>query len=152
MNTLIDAMLDLSRMTRHPLRVKDVDLFELLTSVQVELTAEQGARLLEWRVEPLPLPLPLLSADRHLLRQVMVNLLSNAVQYTRNCAQAVIEVRAKERPGGWAVLVRDNGVGFDPRSLRAGCSRSSNACTMSARPRAPGEGWPTFSFTLPCGS
>ncbi|OLV17722.1 ATP-binding protein [Deinococcus marmoris] len=111
MNTLIDAMLDLSRTTRHPLRVEDVDLAALVTSVQVELTAEQGARSLEWRVGPLPL----LSADRHLLRQVMVNLLSNAVKYTRTRAQAVIEIRAEERPGAWTVLVRDNGVGFDPR-------------------------------------
>ncbi|CAM3527084.1 ATP-binding protein [Deinococcus frigens] len=113
MNILIDAMLDLSRTTRQPLRVEDVELAELVTSVQVELTAEaeDRSRPLEWRVGTLPQ----VSGDRHLLRQVLVNLLSNAVKYTRTRAQSVIEVWAEQRPGEWAVLVRDNGVGFDPR-------------------------------------
>ena len=41
--------------------------------------------------------------------------LSNALKYTRKNSQAVIEVWAEERPDAWAICVRDNGVGFDPR-------------------------------------
>ncbi len=42
-------------------------------------------------------------------------LLSNAVKYTRTRQAAVIEVWAEEEPQAWKVLVRDNGVGFEPQ-------------------------------------
>ena len=45
----------------------------------------------------------------------MAALLSNAVKYTRTREQALIEVWAEDRGQTWAVFVRDNGVGFDPR-------------------------------------
>ena len=45
----------------------------------------------------------------------MVALLSNAVKYTRTRQAAVIEVWAEEHPQRWTVLVRDNGVGFEPQ-------------------------------------
>jgi light-regulated signal transduction histidine kinase (bacteriophytochrome) len=53
--------------------------------------------------------------DAALLRQVVENLLSNALKYTRTREVAVVEVWAEERPTQWAVFVRDNGVGFDPK-------------------------------------
>ncbi|GHF54456.1 signal transduction histidine kinase [Deinococcus metalli] len=111
MNTLIDAMLDLSRTSRHPLRVGVVDLGALVASVRGEVEMDVLDRRVTWHVQPLPLVM----GDHALLRQVMVNLLSNALKYTRGREEAVIEVWAEGRPDGWAVFVRDNGVGFDPR-------------------------------------
>lgn len=111
MNTLIDAMLDLSRTTRQPLRVEEVDLAELVTSVQAELTPEHEERTAQWQLGPLPT----VSGDRHLLRQVVINLLANALKYSRPSALPRIEIWAEEHAGEWVILVRDNGVGFDPR-------------------------------------
>ncbi|MFB9994526.1 ATP-binding protein [Deinococcus oregonensis] len=111
MNTLIDAMLDLSRTSRQPLRLGLVDLGALVASVQTEVSADVQDRQIQWQLGHLPLVM----GDLELLRQVMLNLLSNAVKYTGPRPLACIEVWAEERPHEWAVFVRDNGVGFDPR-------------------------------------
>ena len=50
------------------------------------------------------------------MRQVLTNLLSNAIKYTRPRDPAVIEVRQVLIDGERAVMVRDNGVGFDSKS------------------------------------
>ncbi|GGR07990.1 GAF domain-containing sensor histidine kinase [Deinococcus ruber] len=111
MNTLIDAMLNLSRTSRQPLRLGLVDMGALLESVQAELMVGELDRRVEWRFSVLPM----VSADFDLLRQVMVNLLSNALKYSRTRQPAVIEVWADERETEWEFFVRDNGVGFDTR-------------------------------------
>ena len=58
--------------------------------------------------------LPPVTGDQGSLQQVMTNLISNAVKYSRGRELAVIEVWAEERPGEWVVSVRDNGAGFNP--------------------------------------
>lgn len=111
MNTLIDAMLDLSRTSRLPLRLRPVDLGELVGSVRLELEPDVLDREVEWHIQPLPL----VSGDHDTLRQVMMNLLDNALKYTRTREVARLEVWAEERPQEWVIWVQDNGVGFDPR-------------------------------------
>ncbi len=64
-----------------------------------------------WRVAPLPQVV----GDVDLLRRVVKALLENAVKYSRTRGAAFIEIWAEERGQSWAVLVKDNGVGFDPR-------------------------------------
>jgi light-regulated signal transduction histidine kinase (bacteriophytochrome) len=46
---------------------------------------------------------------------VLINFFGNAIKYTRTREVARIEVWAEERPNTWAIFVRDNGVGFDPK-------------------------------------
>ncbi|MBB5233967.1 PAS domain-containing sensor histidine kinase [Deinococcus budaensis] len=111
MNTLIDAMLDLSRTSRQPLRLGPVELGELVEAVRWELEGEGPGRGVRWQIGPLPRVM----ADRDTLRQVLSNLLDNALKYTRPREAPQIELWAEGRPGEWAVFVRDNGVGFDPR-------------------------------------
>ncbi|SMB86175.1 ATP-binding protein [Deinococcus hopiensis] len=111
MNILIDAMLDLSRMARVPLRFGPVDLGALLEAVRVELEPEMQDRTVLWVMSPLPL----VAGDYDTLRQVVTNLLSNALKYTLPRDEAKVEVWTEEDPEEWRVLVRDNGVGFDPR-------------------------------------
>ncbi|ADY27344.1 GAF sensor signal transduction histidine kinase (plasmid) [Deinococcus proteolyticus MRP] len=110
MNTLIDAMLDLSRTARATLKMGPVDLGSLVAEVRSELEAEEEDRAVVWEVAPLPQ----VTGDRATLHQAAVNLLSNALKYTRTREEAHIRVWAEERPYEWAVFVRDNGVGFDP--------------------------------------
>jgi signal transduction histidine kinase len=109
MHLLIDAVLDLSRSSRTPLRLGPVDLGALVADVRAELSAETAERALTWTIGPLPV----VTGDRDTLRQVMANLLGNAVKYTRQRRDARIEVWAEEQGAHWLISVRDNGAGFD---------------------------------------
>lgn len=111
MNKLIDALLDLSRTSSQTVRVQAVDLRGLVAGVQAELLPETAERQVTWNVGPLPVVM----ADAELLRQVLMNLLSNALKYTRTREEAVIEIQVEDRPSEWRVTVQDNGVGFNAK-------------------------------------
>src|SRR2546426_9537684 len=59
--------------------------------------------------------LPACQADPALLKQVWLNLISNALKYTRKQEMTVIAVGCQEQDGATAYFVRGNGVGFDMR-------------------------------------
>jgi PAS domain S-box-containing protein len=111
MGKLIDDLLSFSRLNRHPLKREPVDMNALLRSVVEELGASSPDRDIEWKIGALP---PC-RGDPALLRQVWLNLLSNALKYTRKRDRASIEVGVEESPEGLAYRVQDNGVGFDMR-------------------------------------
>jgi PAS domain S-box-containing protein len=110
-DTLVDALLAFSRMGRAELRQTRVDLGALAEEVRRELQVDAAGREVEWRMGPLPA----VTADPALLRQVLRNLLGNALKYSRPRPRAVIEVGAQEKGNEVEVWVRDNGVGFDMR-------------------------------------
>ena len=109
MGELIDNLLSFSRMGREPLKSERVPLHRLVEVVREELHDVIGSRHIEWKIAPLPE----VTGDPAMLRQVIFNLLHNAVKYTRTRAIAVIEVGAREEGTDFVVFVRDNGVGFD---------------------------------------
>jgi signal transduction histidine kinase len=109
--TLVDELLEFSRMGRAELRQSRVDLGALVREVRHGLEPDMKGRGLEWRVGELPV----VKADPALLRQVLRNLLANALKYTRLREHALIEVGAREELDEVEVWVRDNGVGFDMR-------------------------------------
>ena len=108
MGNLIDGLLDFSRFGRQPLRKQTVSPAVLVRQVLEDLRVEYDGRTVEIIVGNLPL----CEGDPLLLKQVFVNLLSNAFKYTRDRETARIEV-ASEEPEVY--YVRDNGVGFDMR-------------------------------------
>ncbi|MCK9387209.1 MAG: ATP-binding protein [Sulfuritalea sp.] len=110
MSTLIDDILSFSRMGRREMADTLVDLGALVQEVIRELEAETPGRAIEWRVAELPVVV----GDHAMLRVVLVNLISNALKFTRKCPQAKIGIGCQ--PGSDAetiVFVRDNGAGFD---------------------------------------
>ena len=110
MNQLIDDLLAFSRMKRAEMESARVDLSALAREAIANLEMSTRGRDIEWQVAPLPE----VSGDPALLRQVLANLLGNAVKYTRPRATARIEVAsAGEEDGRTIFFVRDNGVGFD---------------------------------------
>jgi PAS domain S-box-containing protein len=109
MGDLIDALLAFSRMGRGEMQKKRVGLGAIVKQSISELGEQTRTRNIEWKIGPLPE----VRADAFMLRQALVNLLSNALKYTRNRNPAIIEIGAEENPDEVAVYVRDNGVGFD---------------------------------------
>lgn len=111
MTRLIDALLGFSRLGRADLRKTRVSLAALVRGAQLELRNEIRDRKIEW----VRGTLPDVDGDPALLQQVMINLLSNALKYTRPREVARIEVGAKADLREVVCHVRDNGVGFDMR-------------------------------------
>jgi signal transduction histidine kinase len=111
MGTLIDDLLELSRVSRSEMRRERVDLSALAGRVAGQLRETYRDRDISFDIEAG------LGAtgDERLLEIALTNLLSNAVKFTGNRGEARIEFTSAERGRGHGFEVRDNGAGFDPR-------------------------------------
>jgi PAS domain S-box-containing protein len=167
MEGLIDALLALSRSGRQQIHFSMVDMDDLVRSVFDELKKAVPERKILLNTGKL---LPV-EADRSLIRQVFVNLLSNALKFTLPRETAVIEVDCRAGDEGVMYSVSDNGIGFDMaeadklfnvfQRLRSGEDFEGTGVGLSIVHRIiarhggslraegrPGEG-ATFYFTLP---
>lgn len=107
---LVDALLNFSRMGRDSLTPIETDPNLLVREAVRRLALEARDRQIEWRIGPLPI----VRADPVMLRQVIQNLLSNALKYTNHRANAVIDVSCDTTSDvEFMFAVHDNGVGFD---------------------------------------
>jgi signal transduction histidine kinase len=112
MGRLIDGLLTFSRLGRMEMSRDPVDLNQLVEEALQELQSEIEGREIVWRIGELPA----VEGNRETLRAALINLLANAVKFTRPRRPALIEVGCQEARNGEAVCyVRDNGVGFDMR-------------------------------------
>lgn len=114
MGALIDDLLTFSRIGRSEMKMEPVDLGAIAEEVRRELEPETRGRAIEWRIQSLPTAL----GDRTLLRQVVANLVGNAVKFTRLRSPAVIEIGTQSAAEGdhtVTYFVRDNGAGFNPQ-------------------------------------
>jgi len=110
MGTLIDDLLAFSRIGRAETRETMVSVGQLVKEVQSEVLQETEGRNLTWKVGALPD----LYGDRSMLKLALVNLVSNALKFTRTRPAPEIEIGSSdERPDDVVVFVKDNGVGFD---------------------------------------
>jgi len=106
---LVDNLMRLSRLGRQSLDLQPLNMEGLVHDVVAELRGREPGRSIEVRVGPLPAA----NADAALLRQVFVNLLSNAFKFTRGREPAVIEVHCGTDERAPVYRVSDNGAGFD---------------------------------------
>lgn len=112
MTKLIDDLLAFSKLGRAPITKRPVALQRLVADAQQAVAPEAADRRVLWSIAALPEVV----GDPALLHQVLVNLFSNALKYSRHSDPATIECgTASEVPGESVVFVRDNGVGFDPQ-------------------------------------
>ena len=109
MGVLIDDLLSFSRVLRNSMTLSEIDMDALVSEVWDDIRAANPERQLEFRVAKL---LPGFG-DRTLIRQVLFNLISNAVKFTRNRAPGIIEMSSTVESGEVVYCLKDNGVGFD---------------------------------------
>jgi light-regulated signal transduction histidine kinase (bacteriophytochrome) len=110
MGHLIDDLLAFSRIGRAETHKAMVSLDQLVQEALSETRQETDGRNIVWKIGGLPS----WYGDRSMLRLALVNLISNAVKFTRTRPQAEIEIGCRNKsPNEVVVFVRDNGVGFD---------------------------------------
>ena len=110
MGSLIDDLLAFSRIGRADTRMAAVNLEQLVREIVAELRLETSGRDITWKIGALPV----CYGDRSMLKVAFVNLVSNAVKFTRMRTPAEIEIGCADRKGNQVeAFVRDNGAGFD---------------------------------------
>jgi PAS domain S-box-containing protein len=110
MGNLIDDLLAFSRIGRAETHKSTLSLQRLVEEALAEVGQDTGGRHIVWRVGTLPT----WYGDRSMLRLAIVNLVSNAVKFTRTRPQAEIEIACMDQKQDQVVVfIRDNGVGFD---------------------------------------
>ena len=109
MGTLIDALLQLSRVTRSELQREEVDLSQLSTLIFEELYGLEAGRTVKFDAEKGVFA----RADPRLLRVAFENLLGNALKFTSKTPEARINFGHVVNDGKTVYFIRDNGAGFD---------------------------------------
>ena len=110
MGNLIDDLLAFSRIGRAETQKTLVNLAQLVREALSEVREDTEGRNIAWKIGTLPD----FYGDRSMLRLVLVNLISNAIKFTRTRPQAEIEIGSANGNGDeLIVFIRDNGVGFD---------------------------------------
>jgi PAS domain S-box-containing protein len=110
MGNLIDDLLDFSRIGRNTLTVETVDTYQLIHELLGDLRADNDLTKVEIDVDS---TLPPCKADRSMIRQVWVNLISNAIKYSSKRDHPRVVIRHKRQEQKIIFYVQDNGVGFD---------------------------------------
>jgi PAS domain S-box-containing protein len=109
MGELIDGLLKLSRLTRSEMRYEKVDLTSLANEIALRLQETHDKRNVKFVIgNDLTA-----TGDPQMLRVLLENLLGNALKFTKNTKQALIEFGSATEGEGKTYFIKDNGVGFD---------------------------------------
>lgn len=109
MGQLIDDLLDFSRAGRSELKMTKMEMNKAVKDALTVLEPECSGRKIKWNIENLPE----VFADYSMIRQVWVNLLGNAIKYSKNRELSIIDVGIIPNQKEFIFFVRDNGAGFD---------------------------------------
>jgi light-regulated signal transduction histidine kinase (bacteriophytochrome) len=109
MGHLIDDLLAFSRMGRQDINKTNINNNEMVKNVIQDIAPANQINKIEWIIQSLPE----IKGDINLLRQVWVNLISNAIKYARNREKPRVEIGSFHQTGKIVFFIIDNGVGFD---------------------------------------
>ena len=112
MDQLIMDLLTLSRVHRSELRFSNIKMKPLLNNIIQEIVSPELLEKFEIKIENLPD----VFADATMIRQVWINLISNAVKYTAPKDECKITITGHEEDGFVIYSIRDTGVGYDPEN------------------------------------
>jgi PAS domain S-box-containing protein len=111
MGKLIEDLLAFSRLGRVEIQASSIDMYGLAHSIFFELTTPESRESIDFRLQPLPRA----EGDPTMVRQVWMNLISNALKFSSKRERPFIEVGWKEGTKETIYFIRDNGAGFDKR-------------------------------------
>jgi len=109
MGNLIDALLSFSRLSRSEMQKTKINSKELVASVLQTFSEELKDRSVEININDLPDAF----GDENLIRLVWVNLISNAIKYSKNKEKTVIDIGGETGKDTTMFYIKDNGAGFD---------------------------------------
>jgi len=109
MGLLIDNLLEFSRIGKQGISVMNVGMKELADSVVAELKQEYPNTEHQVNVKMLEN----IKGDKNMLKQVLINLISNALKYSGKKKEAMIEIGSYKKDNHYIYYIKDNGVGFD---------------------------------------
>jgi signal transduction histidine kinase len=111
MTALVDDLLQLARLGRQAVKLQAISLRPLVDETIAACLEGEAQREIIWRRSSLPM----VEADSGLLRQVLANLISNALKFTKHKVPTEIEIGSGQEGSEVTIFVKDNGAGFDPR-------------------------------------
>lgn len=106
---LVDDLLNFSQLGRANLARDRIDMGKLVAEVRRSMEPDLQGREIDWRIAPLPPAW----GDAAMIRQVLQNLIQNAIKYSAPRDRTEIRIEGEERPEGVSFTISDNGVGFD---------------------------------------
>jgi light-regulated signal transduction histidine kinase (bacteriophytochrome) len=109
MGLLIDDLLVFSRMGRVEMQKTTLNMEPLVKEAIEKLAHDAKGRKVNWKTGSFPQ----IHGDPAMFRQVFINLLGNALKYSRNQPTTQIEIGCTEKENEVVFFVKDNGVGFD---------------------------------------
>ena len=109
MGNLIDDLLAFSKLGRKQVTVSEINMFALVKSVSEELLLEDTEHKIEFNLHEINSA----NGDPSLIKQVWINLISNAIKYSKYKPKTIIEVTDYKKNGFIIYSVKDNGAGFD---------------------------------------
>lgn len=109
MDKLIEDILEFARAGKQKIEMNEIDMGALANEVIHELLDPVQREKVKFNLQPLPS----IKADRSLMKQVFINLVSNAIKYSAKVPQPVIEIGSYKEEGEYIFFIKDNGVGFD---------------------------------------
>jgi len=111
MDNMVRELLEVSRLTRKDMKLVDCNMGELIQSCIESYPNPTELLLFNIHIDAVPI----IKCDPVLMRQVWINLISNAIKYTLPSAVKSIEISAFSDASGSTFQIKDSGVGFDPK-------------------------------------
>ncbi len=109
MGELIDDLLAFSKLGRKQVTFSEINMTALVKLVREELIFEDGENIPQFNVKVLPPA----KGDQSLIKQVWINLISNAIKYSKYKPKTNIEIAGYKKDSQVVYYVKDDGAGFD---------------------------------------
>ncbi len=109
MGHLIDDLLAFSKLGRKAISGSEINMQEMVTTLCDETAKDNPDRLIEFTIHPLTS----IYGDTSLINQVWINLIGNAVKYSKYKPKTIIEIGCYQKDDQTVYFIKDNGAGFD---------------------------------------